>query len=202
MAERHTLDQLHHDVRFSFVARAVVEIVNGDDVRVPDHRSRASLATKAFERVFLAHEISMQDFDGHFIADPLGRGVAGAGFSATLRDMARFGQLLLDDGRVGDEQLLPPGVVSSLLAGGDPEVFARNPEFAPMGRLSYKSQWYVFNGRALLAIGIHGQQLYVDFETRLVSVKQASPPHALSPVNADSLALMHALSHHYREGST
>lgn len=139
--------------------------------------------------------------DGHFIADPLGRGVAGAGFSATLRDMARFGQMLLDHGRVGDEQLLPPEVVSSLLAGGDPEVFARNPEFAPMGRLSYKSQWYVFNGRALLAIGIHGQQLYVDFETRMVSVKQASPPHALAPVNADSLALMHALSHHYREGS-
>lgn len=137
--------------------------------------------------------------DGHFIADPLGRNVAGAGFSATLRDMARFGQMLLDDGRVGDEQLLPAGVVQRLLAGSDPEVFARNPEFASMGRLSYKSQWYVFNGRALLAIGIHGQQLYIDFETRLVSVKQASPPHALSPVNFDSLGLVHALSHHYRQ---
>lgn len=139
--------------------------------------------------------------DAYFIADALGRNVAGAGFSASLRDMARFGQMLLDHGRVGDRQLLPRAVVDSLLAGNDPAVFAANPEFAPMGRLSYKSQWYVFNGQALLAIGIHGQQLYVDFESRLVSVKQSSLPQAVAAINIDTLELMHALSRHYRTES-
>lgn len=136
--------------------------------------------------------------DGYFIADGLGRNVAGAGYSATLRDMARFGQMLLDYGRVDGDQLLPRAVVEDLLAGSDPAIFAGNPEFAPMGPLSYKSQWYVFNGRALLAIGIHGQQLYVDFEAGIVSVKQSSPPQAVAAINIDTLELMHALSRHFR----
>lgn len=150
-----------------------------------------------------AHELLSQvwaklgcERDGYFIADSLGRNVAGAGFSATLRDMARFGQMLLERGRVGGEQVIPAAVIDALLAGSDPAIFAANPEFAPMGPMSYKSQWYVLNGKALLAIGIHGQQLYVNFETGLVSVKQASPPHALSAINIDSLELVRALDHH------
>jgi len=139
--------------------------------------------------------------DGYFIADSLGRGVAGAGFSATLRDMARFGQMLLDRGRVGDKQVIPAAVIDTLLAGSDPAIFAANPDFAPMGPMSYKSQWYVLNGHALLAIGIHGQQLYVNFDTGLVSVKQASPPHALSAINIDSLELVRALDHHLAQAT-
>lgn len=150
-----------------------------------------------------AHELLTQvwarlgcERDGFFIADARGRGVAGAGFSATLRDMGRFGQMLLQRGRVGAEQVIPAAVVDTLLAGSDPAIFAGNPEFAPMGPLSYKSQWYVFNGQALLAIGIHGQQLYVNFDTGLVSVKQSSPPQAVGAINIDSLELMHALNRH------
>jgi CubicO group peptidase (beta-lactamase class C family) len=131
--------------------------------------------------------------DGFFIADPSGRNVCGAGFNATLRDMARFGQMLLDFGRVGDAQVLPRAVVESLLAGADPAIFAANPEFAPIGPFSYKSQWYVLNGHVLLAIGVHGQQLYVDFDARMVTAKQSSQPAAVSPINADTGALMQAL---------
>ena len=131
--------------------------------------------------------------DGFFVADPSGRNVCGAGFNATLRDMARFGQMLLDYGRVDERQVLPRAVVESLLAGADPAIFAANPEFAPIGPFSYKSQWYVLNGHVLLAIGVHGQQLYVDFDARMVTVKQSSQPAAVSPINADTGALMQAL---------
>lgn len=150
-----------------------------------------------------AHELLAQvwgrlgcERDGYFIADSLGRGVAGAGFSATLRDMARFGQMLLDRGRVGGESVIPAAVIDTLLAGSDPAIFARNPEFAPIGPLSYKSQWYVFNGQALLAIGIHGQTLYVNFDTGLVVVKQSSPPHAVAAINIDTLEMIKALNQH------
>ena len=131
--------------------------------------------------------------DAYFIADPSGRNVCGAGFNATLRDMARFGQMLLDFGRVGERQVLPRTVVESLLAGSDPAIFAANPEFAPIGPFSYRSQWYVLNGHALLAIGVHGQQLHVDFDARVVCVKQSSQPAAVSAINADTGALMQAL---------
>jgi CubicO group peptidase (beta-lactamase class C family) len=135
--------------------------------------------------------------DGYFIADALGRGVAGAGFSATLRDMARFGQMLLNRGQVEGEQVIPSAVVDALLAGSDPAIFASNPEFGPMGPFSYKSQWYVLNDKALLAIGIHGQQLYVDFQAGMVAVKQSSPPDAVAAINIDSLGLMNTLTCHF-----
>lgn len=40
---------------------------------------------------------------------PGGMTISGSGMHATLRDYARFGQFVLDQGRIGDERLLPDG---------------------------------------------------------------------------------------------
>src|SRR6185436_13656022 len=69
IAQRHAAHQFHHDVRLRRVTRAVVEVVNTDDVRMSDHRRRTRLSSKALERLLLANEIVMQQFDGHFVAD-------------------------------------------------------------------------------------------------------------------------------------
>lgn len=133
--------------------------------------------------------------DGFFVADPWGRNVAGAGFNATLRDMARYGAMLLKRGAANGRQLLPAAVIDSVLAGGDPAVYASNEVFSSWSPgATYRSQWYVYPGEALLAVGIHGQYLYVDFQRDVVIVKQSSLPVAESVLDIDTLRLIRALA--------
>jgi CubicO group peptidase (beta-lactamase class C family) len=133
--------------------------------------------------------------DGFFVADPWGRNVAGAGFNATLRDMARFGSLLLAKGDAHGQQLIPAAAIDSVLQGGDPAIYAANENFALWSPgATYKSQWYVYPGEALLAVGIHGQILYIDFAQQVVIVKQSSLPIAESVLDIDTLRLVRSLA--------
>ncbi len=137
--------------------------------------------------------------DGYFMADPWGRNVAGAGFSATLRDMARFGRLLANDGRHDGLELLSPETVDRIAAGADPAIYAQNAEFSQWTPgASYRSQWYVFNdhSQALLAGGIHGQYLFVDKPSGVVIVKQSSLADAVGPFDADSVRMLRAIAAH------
>ena len=139
------------------------------------------------------------DRDGYFMADPWGRNVAGAGFSATLRDMARFGRLLANDGCHEGVELLSPETVARIAAGGDPAIYAQNAEFSGWTPgASYRSQWYVFNdhSQALMAGGIHGQYLFIDKPSGVVIVKQSSLTDAVGPFDADSVRMLRAISAH------
>ncbi len=133
--------------------------------------------------------------DAFFVADPWGRNVTGCGFNATLRDMARYGTMLLDHGRCQGQQLIASEAIKSVLAGGPPAIYAANEEFALWSPgATYKSQWYVYPGEALLAVGIHGQYLYVDFKQRVVIVKQSSMPVAESILDIDTVRLIRTLA--------
>lgn len=127
--------------------------------------------------------------DAEISADPLGCAIHDGGMSATLRDLARFGQMLLDDGRVGDRQVLDPGWVHDTL---NPPASVReafknsdNEPYLPGGW--YRNQFWMVpgdNGPVLLALGIHGQMVFVEQSTRTVAVKLSSWP---LPQNAVSL---------------
>jgi len=135
--------------------------------------------------------------DGYFLADPWGRSVAGAGFNATLRDMARFGRLLANEGRHDGRQLLSAQTVARIAAGADPAVYATAPDFAEWTPgASYRSQWYVFNdhSQALMAGGIHGQYLFIDKPSGVVIVKQSSLKEAVSPFDGDSVRMLRAIA--------
>ncbi|MDR6957644.1 CubicO group peptidase (beta-lactamase class C family) [Pseudomonas brassicacearum] len=135
--------------------------------------------------------------DGYFMADPWGRSVAGAGFSATLRDMARFGRLLANDGRLEGRQLLSSETIARIAAGSDPAIYATCPDFSAWTPgASYRSQWYVFNdhSQALMAGGIHGQYLFVDKPSGVVIVKQSSLGEAVSPFDGDSVRMLRAIA--------
>ena len=133
--------------------------------------------------------------DAFFVADPWGHNVTGCGFNATLRDMARYGQLLLDRGECNGRQLIAPAAIDAVLAGADPAIYATNEGFAQWSPgATYKSQWYVYPDEALLAVGIHGQILYVDFQRQVVMVKQSSQPEAESILDIDTLRLIRALA--------
>lgn len=137
--------------------------------------------------------------DGYFLADPWGRCVAGAGFSATLRDMARFGRLLVNDGRQDDRQLLSTEAIARIAAGADPAIYATAPDASTWTPgASYRSQWYVFNdhSQAIMAGGIHGQYLFVDKSSGVVIVKQSSLADAVGPFDTDSVRMLRAIAAH------
>ncbi|MDY0871345.1 serine hydrolase domain-containing protein [Dongia rigui] len=139
--------------------------------------------------------------DAYFAADPWGRAITGAGFNATLRDLARFGRLVLQEGRIEGAEILPAKAIRKIAAGGDAAAFARDAEFAAWAPgASYRSQWYVFNdgSPSIMACGIHGQYIFIDFAADLVVVKQSSLPAAESPIGADTVRLLRALAQHFR----
>ncbi len=109
--------------------------------------------------------------------------LAGGGGAATLRDLARVGQLVLDRGR----DVVPAAFIDDLLAppADARAAFARSEAAREMGmrRGAYRSQWWVPeplpDGRGLLlAAGIHGQELLVDASQRVVVARLASWPTA------------------------
>ncbi|OPA91649.1 hydrolase [Pseudomonas fluorescens] len=133
--------------------------------------------------------------DGFMLADPSGHGVVGFGFNATLRDMGRFGLMLLNHGQFNGRQVLPAEAVKRIARGNDPAVFATNAEFAEWAPgASYKSQWYVFNDTAIMAVGIHGQWVYVDFKADVVIIKQSSSPQAETILDTDTVHLLRTLA--------
>ncbi len=127
--------------------------------------------------------------DAEITCDPLGSAVHDGGLSATLRDLCRFGQMLLDGGSVGQRQVVPASWLSSAL-NPPPDVrdaFARSDteHYLPGGW--YRNQfWFVpgDGGPILLCLGIHGQMVYVEPATGTVGVKLSSWPY---PQDADKL---------------
>lgn len=139
--------------------------------------------------------------DGYFMADPWGRGVSGAGFNATARDIARFGLLLANGGRHEGRAVLDPRVIEAIAQGSDPAIYAANEEFSAWTPgASYRSQWYVFNdhSQALMACGINGQYLFVDRDADLVIVKQSSLPESVSIFDPDNVRALRALARHFK----
>ncbi len=88
----------------------------------------------------------------------------------TARDLARFGQLVLDDGRWQGERLLPEEWLARSFEAGFTR--ARWPEFFSDSALSnYGYQWWLLEDGSPLAFGKAGQYLFIDPVNRVVIVR-------------------------------
>lgn len=119
------------------------------------------------------------DLDAYMSVDSIGTPFSGGGLSAGLRDMARFGQMLLNSGMVGDEQIVPASVIQSIQGGGDRRAFA-NAGYSLLKGWSYRSMWWITHNDhgAFMARGVHGQALYIDPTADMVIARFASHPVA------------------------
>lgn len=120
----------------------------------------------------------------YYTIDSIGTPFAGGGLNAGLRDMARIGQLMLDNGKINGKQLVPKKAVDNIRAGGNPEKFAKaGYKTLPGG--SYKSFWWIYNNdnEAYAARGVHGQTVYIDPKADMVIVRFASNPKATNAAN-------------------
>jgi CubicO group peptidase (beta-lactamase class C family) len=137
--------------------------------------------------------------DAYISRDPIGMEQTGGGFNATARDLARFGQMILQEGSYNGQQIIHPAVIAGFRAGGDRDVFARGTaEYGPLWRgWSYRSFWWVLHNShgAFTGIGVFGQWLYIDPTARMVIAQQASYPTPLQP-DADNVVLpaFHAIA--------
>jgi len=115
------------------------------------------------------------EHDALITVDPGGHGFATAGFSATLRDFARFGLMLEQEGRLNGEQILPAswlldvrtGDAQALAAWQASEEAAKRPHVA-----FYRNHFRVLSGERgeFVAQGHMGQCIYVNMESNAVAV--------------------------------
>jgi CubicO group peptidase (beta-lactamase class C family) len=100
-----------------------------------------------------------------WLESPDGLEVAGSGLTATLRDYARFGLFMLNDGIVDGQRILPEGWVREATS---PRVLGGQP-------VNYGFMWWpqpsrggTFEDGAFRAGGIFGQYVYVNPAHRVV----------------------------------
>lgn len=122
--------------------------------------------------------------DAYYTVDSSGTPFAGGGFNAGLRDMARLGQLLLQDGRSNGEQVVPAAAIARIRAGGDKHAFAK-AGYPLLPGWSYRGMWWVSHNAhgAYMARGVHGQALYIDPAAKVVIARFGSHPVAGNSAN-------------------
>ena len=121
--------------------------------------------------------------------DSVGAGMFDGGVSAALQDLVRFGTLFLRDGAALDgRQVLPEWWIAETLAGAPDSraAFANAPEPTLMPGGMYRNGfWFPYPGAdVFLALGIHGQMIYVNRPAMVVAAKVSSWP---TPQDAEKL---------------
>lgn len=159
--------------------------------RVSGQPVNALLADRLWRRLGAERE-------AFYTVDSIGTPFAGGGFNATLRDLARLGQLLLDEGEVNGRPLVPAAAIARLRRGGDPAKFAQ-AGYAQLPGWSYGSMWWHSHDAhgAFGARGVHGQTLWIDPRADMVVARFASHPVAANAANdPTSLPAWRALAEH------
>lgn len=124
------------------------------------------------------------DQDGYYSIDAIGTPFSGGGYNLGLRDMARFGQLILDNGKANGEQIIPKSAIDDIKKGGDKKAFAK-ANYTLLKGWSYRNMWWITNNvnGAFCARGVHGQLIYIDPKADMVIVRFASNPIASNSAN-------------------
>ena len=136
--------------------------------------------------------------DAYFTVDSVGNEFAGGGLNAGLRDMARFGEMMRNQGQFNGQQIIPASVVQDIAKGGDKSAFPQ-ASYPTLPGWSYRNMWWVSNNEhgAYSARGIHGQAIYIDPKAEMVIARYASHPMPNNPFNdPTSLPAYMALAKH------
>lgn len=142
------------------------------------------------------------EFDAYITLDRLGAPQTDGGLCVTTRDLARFGQLHLQNGVMNGRRILPESWIRDFRENGDAEVWDRGNFAADMPGHHYRAKWYTDltdPNRPFYGIGIHGQSVFVDPVAGVVCAKHSTHPAPVDPKLFDDMfrafkAISHALS--------
>jgi 6-aminohexanoate-oligomer exohydrolase len=137
------------------------------------------------------------EFDALATIDSEGFVLASGGLCVTLRDLARFGRMMLDGGSVDGRPVVPAAWVDDVRRGGprDAAVAGSMPSWHGDG--TYRNQFWVTGDEhgCFFGIGIYGQTVWMNPHTDAVVAKLSSLPDADDEATFTAhLALIHRLS--------
>jgi CubicO group peptidase (beta-lactamase class C family) len=115
-----------------------------------------------------------------FTIDSAGYALACGGFNATLRDYARFGQMLLDEGQANGNNIVPKAWFDDIHNADNSLFAAPYTKATPNG--GYRNQFWKedVDQKMFMARGVFGQLIYVDPAHEMVMVKLSSWPEFTS----------------------
>ena len=96
--------------------------------------------------------------------------LAGCCLQMALRDFARFGQFVLEGGRINGESIVPNDWFQT----------ATRTQVPVWGELGYGYQWWTYADGTFQALGIHGQMIHIDPARRIVVAITSAWPEAES----------------------
>ncbi len=119
------------------------------------------------------------EHDALIATDQYGVGMFDGGINTTLRDLARFGYLYANRGvSLTGEQVVPTSWIGDTLTGSADtrQAFTDSPGDNRMPGGMYRNQfWFPYpDSHAFLALGIHGQMIYMNPGASFVGVKLSS----------------------------
>jgi len=166
-----------HGSRFEY--RSILTDVLGWILERVSGRKLADLLTTEIWRPMGA------EHDADLLVGPFGFPMSSAGLCLTIGDLARFGLMHLDGGRIGGRQVLPEAWVRSLTVDADGSLaaaFAADVHSTMFGPGAfYHDQWWVLDPSAEVfsGLGIHGQQVLVHPPSQTVIAKFSSWPRPI-----------------------
>jgi CubicO group peptidase (beta-lactamase class C family) len=149
--------------------------------RVTGMNASAYLASRVWEPLGT-------ESDGFYIMDGepgIGREFTGAGYNAILRDYGRLGLMMLNGGMANGHRILSEAWVKESTAPATTE--------GPEGGYGYQ-WWTVPDSNAYYAVGLQGQFIYVDPDSKTVIVKLSYFPPDNEAVYGEALSFMAAAS--------
>jgi CubicO group peptidase (beta-lactamase class C family) len=118
----------------------------------------------------------------YITVDRFGAPRCAGGICTTTMDLARVGQLIVQNGCRNDTPIIPAKWIEDMLRGGDPAAWTAGDLIPYFGDRAthYRSKWYVLRDRDIaLGLGVYGQNVFVDPTNELVIAKVSSQPPPL-----------------------
>ena len=136
--------------------------------------------------------------DAAIVLDPSGFPYVGAGMNACARDLASFGLMMINDGALDGRQVVPAAWIADTVNGDltSKECFSKGAYGDVVHGWHYRNQVWVASSEpaVMLAIGIHGQAVYMDKGRDLVIVMLSSQPQPFdAALELETLSCMNAI---------
>jgi CubicO group peptidase (beta-lactamase class C family) len=138
------------------------------------------------------------EHEAYIALDGAGSAQLEGGFCSSLRDLARFALMIAGDGEIAGRRVVPAAWIEDAATNGDAAAFAASESGGVYPCGSYRSNFWVSRAAdhvAVMGLGIHGQDFYVNREAGVVAAKFSSWPVAYDEgLDAHEFALFESLA--------
>ena len=121
----------------------------------------------------------------YITVDRLGAPRCAGGLCMSAMDLARVGQLIVENGCRNQVGIVPERWLNDIIYSGSPEAWNSGTfrQYWPGRNMHYRTQWYIERGKepVVSGFGIHGQHLFVDPDNEIVVAKFSSGPFPIDP---------------------